>query len=99
MNHPKVPTFIFQDKTAPIAASKNAPNHSSLRHINVRFYNISYLVSAREVYPIQCSTTNQHADICTKALPAPLHTCHTYVAYGTRSSDPPAFLGQEVDGY
>ncbi len=81
---PNDPTFVFQDNTAAIAASKNALNRSRLRHINLRVYNI------RE--PIQCSTTNQHADFCTKALTAPSHTHHTDVAYGTRSSDPPVFL-------
>jgi hypothetical protein len=88
---PTGPTFIFQDNTAAIAASKNAPNRSRLRHINVRVYNIRDLVRAGEVYPIRCSSEDQHADFCTKALPAPSHTRHTDVAYGARSTDPPLF--------
>ena len=92
LNEPQIgPTFIFQDNTATIAASKNAPNRSRLRHINVRVYNIRDLVRAGEVYPIQCSTVDQHADFCTKALPAPEFTRHTDVAYGERSTDQPLF--------
>ena len=85
------PTFIFQDNTAAIAASKNAPNRSRLRHINVRAYNIRDLVRAGDVYPIQCSSADQHADLCTKALAAPILTRHTDVAHGERSTDPPLF--------
>jgi hypothetical protein len=88
---PTGPTFIFQDNTAAIAASKNAPNRSRLRHINVRVYNIRDHVRAGEVYPIRCSSEDQHADFCTKALPGPAHTRHTDVAYGVRSTDPPIF--------
>jgi hypothetical protein len=92
LNEPQIgPTFIFQDNTATIAASKNAPNRSRLRHINVRVYNIRDLVRAGEVYPIQCSTADQHADFCTKALPAPSFTRHTDVAYGARSTDQSLF--------
>ena len=88
---PQGPTFIFQDNTAAIAASKNAPNRSRLRHINVRAYNIRDLVRAGDVYPIQCSSADQHADLCTKALAAPTLTRHTDVAHGERSTDPPFF--------
>ena len=93
---PTGPTFIFQDNTATIAASKNAPNRSRLRHINVCVYNIRDLVRAGEVYPIQCSTADQHADFCTKALTAPSHTRHTDVAYGTRSGRTGTSLRREV---
>ena len=88
---PQGPTFIYQDNTATIAASKNAPNRSRLRHINVRVYNIRALVRAGEVYPILCSSADQHADLCTKALAAPALTRHTDVAHGERSTDPPLF--------
>ena len=92
LNEPQTgPTFIFQDNTATIAASKNAPNRSRLRHINVRVYNIRDLVRAGEVYPIQCSTSDQHADFCTKALTAPTFTRHTDIAYSERSTDKPLF--------
>ena len=37
--------------------------------MNVRVYNIRELVRQQLVRPVQCSTSDQHADICTKALP------------------------------
>ena len=88
---PSGPTFIDQDNTATIAASKNAPNRSRLRHVNVRVYNIRDLIRAGEVYPILCETSLQHADLCTKALTAVPFTRHTDVAHGTLSTAPPLF--------
>jgi hypothetical protein len=90
---PPCPTIIYQDNTATIAASKNAPSCSRLRHVNVRVYNIRDLIRAGDVYPILCDTTDQHADLrlCIKALTAIPFTRHTNVAHCTLSTDPPLF--------
>ena len=82
------PTVIYQDNTAAIASSKNALSRSRLRHINVRLYNIRELVSSQQVRPVQCSTTEQHADMCTKPLANAAHTRHTEIAHGELFRDP-----------
>ena len=81
------PTVIYQDNTATIAASKNPIHRSRLRHINVRVYRIREFVKAQEVLPVVCTTTAMHADMFTKALPAPLLQRHTEVAYGELGSE------------
>jgi hypothetical protein len=81
------PTVIYQDNTAAIASSKNALSSSSLRHINVRRY-IRELVSTQQVRPVQCSTTDQHADMCTKPLANPAHTHHTEITHGESFRNP-----------
>ena len=82
------PTVIYQDNTAAIASSKNALSRSRLRHINVRLYNIRELVSTQQVRPVQCSTTDQHADMCTKPLANAAHTRHTEIAHGESFRNP-----------
>ena len=74
--------IIYQDNAAPIASSKNPMKRrlwSRLRHVNVRVYHIPEFVNA---LPVVCHTQQQHADMATKALPAPLLTRHIKVAYG-----------------
>ena len=90
------PTVIYQDNTATIAASKNPIHRSRLRHVNTRVYSIRDHVKAQEVLPVRCSTANQHADMCTKGLPAALLTRHTAIAYGESATEtlfPPLTAG------
>jgi len=75
-------TIIYQDNTAVIASSKTALSRSRLRHVNVRVYNVRELVRNQIVRAVQCSTTDQHADMCTKALPRIPHTRHSEIAQG-----------------
>ena len=81
------PTVIYQDNTATIASAKHPVHRSRLRHVNVRVYRIREFVNAQEVLPVVCSTTTQHADMCTKALPAPILTRHTEVAFGELATE------------
>ena len=78
----ELPTIIYQDNTAAIASSKTALSRSRLRHVNVRVYNVRELVRNQIIRAVQCSTTDQHADMCTKALPRIPHTRHSEIAQG-----------------
>jgi hypothetical protein len=82
------PTVIYQDKTAAIASSKNALSISRLRHNNARLSYIRELVSTQQVRPVQCSTTDQYADMCTKPLAIAAHTRHTEIAHGESFCNP-----------
>ena len=90
------PTNIYQDNTATIAASKNPIHRTRLRQINARVYRIRDFIKEQSVHPVLCTTVNQHADICTKAVPAPLLQRHTEVAYSECESEqlfPPLHAG------
>lgn len=74
---------IIQDYTAAIDSSKIAlscTRLSRLQYINDHLYNIRELVSTQQVRPVQCSTTDQHADICTKTIGQCCSYATTYCA-------------------
>ena len=57
--------IIYQDNTTAMASSKTPLSSRSLRHIIVRIYNIPDLVRQQHVSPLQFTTSEQHADMCT----------------------------------
>jgi hypothetical protein len=57
-------------------------------HNNVRLHNIRELVSTQQVRPVQCSTTDQYADMCTKPLAIAAHTRYTEITHGESFCNP-----------
>ena len=88
------PTVIYQDITATIASETNSVHRSRLRHEKFRVYRIREFVKAQEVLTLVCSPTTRHAEMCTKALPAPLLRAEvrrsfittTYSTHGNRKA-------------
>jgi hypothetical protein len=65
------PVVIREDNQAAIQMSHNPRDHSSTKHIDIRYHHIRERISAREVMLDYVGTANQTADVLTKALPKP----------------------------
>ena len=62
------PTTILSDNTSAIAQSKNPVNTAKTRHMNLRYFYIRELVTAKQVLLQYVPTIDQVADIFTKPL-------------------------------
>ena len=65
------PVTLFSDNQSAIALAKNHQYHAHMKHIDVRFHFIHWVVDDRKLHLIFCPTNNMVADTLTKALPSP----------------------------
>lgn len=62
-------TEIFCDNIAAILISRNPSHHGRVKHIDIRHHFLREKVTEGQIKLEDCSTTEQAADILTKALP------------------------------
>jgi Reverse transcriptase (RNA-dependent DNA polymerase) len=65
-------TVIYCDNMSAIAMSKNPVQHSRCKHIDIKLHFVRDLVAEKEIQLEHISTTDQKADILTKALSLPV---------------------------
>ena len=65
-------TIIYEDNQGAIALSKNPQNHQRTKHINVHYHYIREKSESNEICLEYINTSEQAADIFTKALPKPV---------------------------
>jgi hypothetical protein len=61
-------TLLLIDNTSTIKLAKNHRFHDRTKHINKMYHFITHHVEANTIQIIHCSTSDQIADIFTKAL-------------------------------
>jgi hypothetical protein len=61
-------TPLFVDNTSAIQLAKNPKFHDRTKHINTKYHLIRHHVEAKTIHLSHCSTSEQIADIFTKAL-------------------------------
>ena len=64
----KEPTKIYCDNMSAIAMTKNPVFHARSKHIELRHHFVHELVSKREIHLEFINTSDQPADILTKAV-------------------------------
>lgn len=62
------PTIIYSDNTGAISYSGNSTSHRRTKHINVRYHFIRKMIADKQAIVKYIPTTEQLADILTKAL-------------------------------
>lgn len=63
------PINVKVDNEACFKLSYNPEGHNKSKHVDIKFHYIQDLVERKQFQIEQCSTKQQTADICTKALP------------------------------
>ena len=66
------PTIIAQDNQGTICLASDPTNHTRAKHIDVRHHFLRECIDEGKVKVEYCPTKEMLADMCTKALPAPL---------------------------
>ena len=61
-------TPLFVDNTSAIQLAKNPKFHDRTKHINTKYHWIRQHVEAKTIHLTHCSTSEQIANIFTKAL-------------------------------
>ena len=59
---------LFVDNTSAIQLAKNPKFHDQTKHINTKYHLIRHHVEAKTIHLTHCPTSEQIADIFTKAL-------------------------------
>ena len=70
--HARTGSTVFGDNQSTIAVSKNGVKGERTKHVDVKYHFITETVESGEVKLQWVPTTQQHADIFTKALSAPV---------------------------
>ncbi len=70
-------TSIACDNDSAMAIAKNLMFHKRTKHIDSKFHWVWEKIEEGRLYPESCRTTEQTADVLTKALPRPKHEQHT----------------------
>ena len=63
------PSTLFIDNQSALTVSKNPEHHGRMNHLDLRFFWLCDQVDAKVISPVYIPTTDQIADILTKALP------------------------------
>ena len=63
-------TTLFSDNQSAIALTKEHQYHARMKHINVRYHFICWIIEDGKLHLIYCPTEDMVADILTKALPS-----------------------------
>ena len=65
------PTTLFSDNQSAIALTKDHQFHARMKHIDIRFHFIRWIVENGSLRLIYCPTNDMVVDAFTKALPSP----------------------------
>ena len=63
------PSTLFIDNQSALTVSKNPEHHGRMKHLDLRFFWLRDQVGAKVISPVYIPTTDQIANILTKALP------------------------------
>jgi hypothetical protein len=66
----KEPTVLYGDNQSAIALAHGGQYHARMKHIDIRYHFIRYIIEAGSIKLIYCPTGEQTADVLTKALPS-----------------------------
>ena len=64
----EVPTTLYSDSQSAIALAHGGKYHTCMKHINICYHFIHYIIEASNIRLIYCPTDDQTADTPTKAL-------------------------------
>jgi len=65
------PVDIFCDNQSAIALAQDYQYHARMKHIDIRYHFIRWVIERGDIRLIFCPTADMAADILTKALPSP----------------------------
>jgi histone deacetylase 1/2 len=80
----QLPTIIYEDNTAALQLSVNPIAQQRTKHIDVRYHKLRELVAERAIDVVSIRTTEQLADLLTKALGRVAHERLAPRVLGTR---------------
>jgi len=64
------PTTLHSDNKSAIALATGGQFHARMKHIDIQYHFIQYMIEAESIWLIYCPTDEQTADTLTKALPS-----------------------------
>ena len=64
------PTTLFSDNQAAITLTRDHQYHSHMKHIDVQYHFICWVIEQGSLHLIYCPTDDMVADALTKALPS-----------------------------
>ena len=65
----KQPSTLFIDNQSALTVSKNLEHHGRMKHLDLRYFWLRDEVESGTIAPVYIPTSDQVADIFTKALP------------------------------
>ena len=68
--HITTPTTLFSDNQAVIALTHDHQYHAHMKHFNIWYHFIRWVIEEGSLHLIYCPTDNMVADMLTKALPS-----------------------------
>ena len=80
-NFNDTPTILFSNSKSSIALTHDGHYHTCMKHIDIRYHFICYIIEAGTIKLVYCPTNNMIADTLTKALPS-VKAKHFAVALG-----------------
>lgn len=84
-------TRLHGDNNGSLAVSKNPMAHQKTKHIAVRYHYVRQTITEGQVNVVKVSTTEQLADLLTKALPTNQHQILTCRVSGGGGGAAPSF--------
>ena len=64
-----LPVIIFCDSQGAIALTDNPKKHAQMKHIDIQYHYMRYLLTTGQITIAYCPTNNMLADILMKPLP------------------------------
>ena len=64
------PTILYCNNQAAIALTKDGSFHARMKHINIRYHFICFIVNSGSFLLVYCPTADMTTDTLTKALPS-----------------------------
>ena len=64
------PTTLYSDNQSAIALMKEHQHHMRMKHIDIRFHFIRWVIEEGKIKLVYCPTNDMLADSFTKALPS-----------------------------
>ena len=66
----QAPTTLFGNNQSAITLAHGGQYHAHMKHINIQYHFIRYIIKAGSIKLIYCPTNDQTADTLTKAFPS-----------------------------
>ncbi|CDO77187.1 hypothetical protein BN946_scf184705.g12 [Trametes cinnabarina] len=65
------PLTLYSDNQSAIALARDNQYHARIKHIDIRFHFIRWVIEDKKLCLVYCPTDDMVADVLTKALPSP----------------------------